>query len=1189
MYQFLTRFLTSRNLFSTRLTAWTSCALLTVLIAALPSFVHSQIQPLSQPLMIGPSHGHSATLLPNGKVLIAGGENTNGTISSTDIFDPANDTFSAGPALSTSRKYHSATLLTDDHVLIAGGQNQGVPLTSTEVFDPTNNALSAGPLLQTPRSGHSATKLADGRVVVIGGDTTGSVEIFNPTTQQFTTVPANLTTPRSFHSAAVLQDGKILIVGGAGLDNKPLDSGEIFDPATQTFSAVSNALHTVRMFSTLEVLPDGKVQIIGGSRDYSMEVFDPSINAFGAYSNWLLNDLTTTDDVLRARTRAALLHNTQDGTLVGALAGLLDREEHTVTEMQNNKTLIAGGLDSQDNPLNTAAVVSSSPATVSTSKTDYSPGEYVTITGAGWQSGENVSLLLHEEPTHHEDAPLWSVADSQGKFTNEDYLMEEHDAGVTYTITAKGQGSGFTAQTAFTDAPADVTITPASGGGAIPANTAGGTYTTLTDPILTENSAGAIGTGTIILTVPSGFQFDTGGTAPTVKVTGGATAGHNINNTADGGTISATVAASTITITITAKSNSGDANTLTWQNVRVRPTAASPLASGNLTKTGTSSYTLASGSPTTYGTLTEVKADQTITFGALGNKTYGDADFGVSATASSSLTVTFSSQTTGTCTVSGSTVHIVAAGTCTIRASQAGNSSYNAAPNVDQSFTISKATPTITWSNPADITYGTALSATQLNATASVGGIFVYTPASNTVLNAGNNQNLKVDFTPTDTANYTTATKTVQINVGKATPTVNWNNPTDITYGTALSGTQLNAAFTAVVNGSTVSVAGTPTYTPASGAVLNAADGQTLHVAFTPTDTTNYNNASKDVTINVKAKAVTASIIGDPTKPYDGNANATLTPANFSLSGLVGTESFTVTKTTGTYNSPNVSATTVSTTLVAGDFTAGAGTLASNYTLPTTTGGAGHISKVTITASIIGDPTKPYNGNTNATLTSANFSLTGLVGTESFTVTKTTGTYNSKDVATANTVTASLAGTDFTPAVGTLATNYTLPTAASGPGHITAVTLTAAIIGDPTKPYDGNTTATLISANFSLTTLVSGESFTVTKTAGTYNFKDVTTATTVTASLAAGDFTAGVGTLATNYTLPISASGAGHITAVTLTAAIIGDPTKPYNGNTTATLAAANFSLSPLVSGESFTVTKTAGTYNFKDVTTATT
>jgi hypothetical protein len=90
--------------------------------------------------------------------------------------------------------------------------------------------------------------------------------------------------------------------------------------------------------------------------------------------------------------------------------------------------------------------------------------------------------------------------------------------------------------------------------------------------------------------------------------------------------------------------------------------------------------------------------------------------------------------------------------------------------------------------------------------------------------------------------------------------------------------------------------------------------------------------------------------------------------------------------------------------------------------------------------------------------------------------------------------------------------------------------VTAAIIGDPTRPYNGNTNATLAPANFSLSGVASGESFTVTKTSGTYDTKEVT-ATTVTTSLGAGDFTAGAGTLAGNYVLPTMASGPGHITA----------------------------------------------------------
>jgi hypothetical protein len=197
-----------------------------------------------------------------------------------------------------------------------------------------------------------------------------------------------------------------------------------------------------------------------------------------------------------------------------------------------------------------------------------------------------------------------------------------------------------------------------------------------------------------------------------------------------------------------------------------------------------------------------------------------------------STTGTFTQEITG---LSSGTIYYVKA-----FATNSSGSSYG----LQVSFTT-KATPLITWSNPADIAYGTLLSATQLNATANTAGTFTYTPALGTKLNAGNGQTLKVDFTPTDLTNYEATSKTVIINVAKATPVIMWSNPAGITYGTLLSATQLNA---------TADVAGSMVYTPAIGTKLNAGVAQDLKADFTPTDATNYNNATKTVKIDV-AKA----------------------------------------------------------------------------------------------------------------------------------------------------------------------------------------------------------------------------------------------------------------------------------------------------------------------------------------------
>jgi len=167
-----------------------------------------------------------------------------------------------------------------------------------------------------------------------------------------------------------------------------------------------------------------------------------------------------------------------------------------------------------------------------------------------------------------------------------------------------------------------------------------------------------------------------------------------------------------------------------------------------------------------------------------------------------------------------------------------------------QSFTltVTQVTPTVTWATPAAIAFGTALGGAQLDATASVAGTFVYSPAAGAVLGAGA-QALSVTFTPADSTDYTNATGGVMLTVNKATPILTWATPAAITFGTALGGTQLDA---------TASAAGTFVYTPASGATL-AAGAQSLSVAFTPTDNADYTNASGNVmlTVNKAAPAIT--------------------------------------------------------------------------------------------------------------------------------------------------------------------------------------------------------------------------------------------------------------------------------------------------------------------------------------------
>ncbi len=364
-------------------------------------------------------------------------------------------------------------------------------------------------------------------------------------------------------------------------------------------------------------------------------------------------------------------------------------------------------------------------------------------------------------------------------------------------------------------------------------------------------------------TLPAGLTLSAGGL---LSGTPTAVGTYTVNVTVTDSSQAAISTALTINVTTaTTKQNP----VITWANPAAI-TYGTALSATQLNATanvpGSFTYTPASGvlgagaqtlsvvftptDTTTYNTatatvsLTVNKAAATVTLGAL-SQTY-------SGTAKSATVTTNPAGLSSTITYAGSATAPTAAGTYAVVATI---SDANYTGSATGTLTIAKATPTITWAAPAAIYLGTTLSSTQLNATASVAGSFVYTPAAGTVMNTAGANTLSAAFTPTDTANYNNASATVSITVNsKQNPVITWANPADITYGTLLSATQLNA---------TVDVtAGTLTYSPASGTKLNAGSSLTLSVTFTPTDTTNYNTVTKSVTINVTKAAATVSLTG---------------------------------------------------------------------------------------------------------------------------------------------------------------------------------------------------------------------------------------------------------------------------------------------------------------------------------------
>jgi hypothetical protein len=197
-----------------------------------------------------PLSGHTATLLPNGKVLVVGGGTGSGLSASAELYDPGTGTWTATGSMATPRWYHTATLLTDGKVLVAGGyggwtaSGGDVHLASAEaeLYDPATGTWSATGSMGTPRALHTATLLSDGRVLVAagasalvwGGDTLlASAELYDPGTGTWTAT-ASMVAPREWYTATLLPDGVVLVAGGEGgaSKNEWQPTAELYDPGS---------------------------------------------------------------------------------------------------------------------------------------------------------------------------------------------------------------------------------------------------------------------------------------------------------------------------------------------------------------------------------------------------------------------------------------------------------------------------------------------------------------------------------------------------------------------------------------------------------------------------------------------------------------------------------------------------------------------------------------------------------------------------------------------------------------------------------------------------------------------------------------------------------------------------------------------------------------------------------------------
>jgi hypothetical protein len=228
---------------------------------------------------LNPLGGQAMTTLPNGDVLLIGGMSCGHCSQNVERYDPHSGVLSSLASLPEDLVYLTATTLNDGRVLVTGGAggydapwpSLAGPYAKTELYDPATNTWTAGPPMATGRARHTATLLKDGRVLVVGGATapdgtsTASAEIYDPVANSWTTV-ASSSAPHAGHTATLLPSGQVLVIGGVSRIGAALVTAERYDPATNIWTTIA-PLPDPRVEHTATLMPDGSLLIVGGKAD----------------------------------------------------------------------------------------------------------------------------------------------------------------------------------------------------------------------------------------------------------------------------------------------------------------------------------------------------------------------------------------------------------------------------------------------------------------------------------------------------------------------------------------------------------------------------------------------------------------------------------------------------------------------------------------------------------------------------------------------------------------------------------------------------------------------------------------------------------------------------------------------------------------------------------------------------------